>query len=109
MSPIGLRLAAAAPEHPMRFHRLLRELTRRQNPALALVMAAGMGLLVAFPGPLPARDKKAEDKALRKRTEEAVTRGLEWLKKTQSQDGHWEAQGGAVPDHHDRHRRPCAS
>jgi hypothetical protein len=64
---------------------------------LAVVAAAGVvGALVSIPGPIPAQDRKSADD-LRKRTEEAVERGLEWLKKNQAQDGHWEAQGGQYP------------
>jgi len=63
----------------------------------AVVPAGVFCALMAFPASVPARDKKAEDKALKKRTEEAIEKGLEWLKKTQAQDGHWEAQGGQYP------------
>src|SRR6476620_9417477 len=64
---------------------------------LAMAVVGAGGALVAVPAPLPAEDKKAEDKALKKRTEDAIEKGLEWLKKTQAQDGHWEAQGGQYP------------
>jgi squalene cyclase len=58
-------------------------------------MAVVLGLVVAIPTPVPAQDKKkADDK---KRLEESIEKGLEWLKKTQAQDGHWEAQGGQYP------------
>src|SRR6478609_7532649 len=65
---------------------------------LLAIVAAGVGsLLLTMPALLLAQDKRAEDKALKKRTEEAIEKGLEWLKKTQAQDGHWEAQGGQYP------------
>src|SRR6478609_8246014 len=65
---------------------------------LLAIVAAGVGsLLLTMPALLLAQDKKAEDKALKKRTEEAVEKGLEYLKKSQAQDGHWEAQGGQYP------------
>ena len=64
---------------------------------LALAAAAALGCLVAIPAPVPAQEKKADDKDMKKRTEDAVEKGLEWLKKTQAQDGHWEAQGGQYP------------
>src|SRR5205809_840333 len=57
--------------------------------AAALVVA-----VAAVPAPAPAQEKKPEDN-IKKRTEEAITRGLDYLKKIQAQDGHFEAQGGA--------------
>src|SRR5262245_39865955 len=65
---------------------------------LGVVAAGAMAVLVAVPAPLPAqvKDKKA-DAELKKRVEEAVEKGLEYLKRTQAQDGHWEAQGGQYP------------
>lgn len=55
----------------------------------------GLGAVIAVPAPLPARDRKLDDKELRKQIEQSVEKGLEWLKKNQAQDGHWEAPGGA--------------
>jgi hypothetical protein len=61
------------------------------------VAAAGVvGAVVAVPSPVPAQEKK-DDKDIKRRVEDSVERGLEWLKKTQAQDGHWEAQGGQYP------------
>jgi hypothetical protein len=64
---------------------------------LAVAAAGALGGLVVIPAPVPAQEKKAADKDMKKRAEEAIERGLEWLKKTQAQDGHWEAQGGQYP------------
>jgi hypothetical protein len=67
---------------------------------LAIATAGVAGVVLAIPAPLPAKDKDkkaAEDKELKKRVEESVEKGLEWLKKTQAADGHWEAQGGQYP------------
>lgn len=63
-----------------------------RNWLLALVPAGVFAAVVALPGPVPAAEEKKDD--LKKRIEESVERGLEWLKRNQSQDGHWEAQGG---------------
>jgi hypothetical protein len=63
----------------------------------AAVAAAVVGV-AAVPAPAqekPAADAKKAD--LKKRTDEAIERGLEWLKKTQAQDGHWDAPGGQYP------------
>ena len=79
----------------MRFPHSPRHLIWSRSGVLLAVSAVVGCVLIALPAPLPAQDRKAEDKALRKRTEEAVEKGLEWLKRTQSQDGHWEAPGGA--------------
>ncbi|MFO0824516.1 MAG: hypothetical protein U0792_15600 [Gemmataceae bacterium] len=38
-----------------------------------------------------------KDRELEKKVEEATEKGLEWLKRAQAQDGHWEGQGGAYP------------
>lgn len=61
---------------------------------LVAVAAGVVGGMVAIPAPVPAQEKKDD---LKKRVEEAVEKGLEWLKRTQSQDGHWEAQGQQYP------------
>ncbi len=62
---------------------------------MAVVAAGAMGAVVAVPAPVPAQEKKNED--IKKRLEDSIEKGLEWLKKTQAQDGHWEAQGGQYP------------
>ncbi len=64
---------------------------------LAVATAGIVGALIAVPAPTPAQEKKADDKDIKKRVEESVEKGLEWLKKTQAQDGHWEAHGGQYP------------
>ena len=57
-----------------------------------LAVATGvLGAVLAVPAPVPAQEKPPAD--MRKRVEESVERGLEWLKKTQAPDGHWAAQG----------------
>ncbi len=63
--------------------------------ALAIVAAVA---LVAAPGPRPAQaaDDKA-DKVRRKAVEQAVEKGLEYLKKQQAKDGHFSAQNGQYP------------
>lgn len=63
----------------------------------ALATAAAIGL-VTTPGPrlAQAADDKA-DKAKKKEIEQAVEKGLEFLKKQQAQDGHFSAQGGQYP------------
>ena len=63
-----------------------------------LLVSVGIGVvaaLVSVPAPVPAAEDKKDD--LKKRVEETVEKGLEWLKRTQAQDGHWEAQGGQYP------------
>jgi hypothetical protein len=67
---------------------------------LTVVVAAGaVGALLSVPAPVPAQEKKEKKAAddIKKRTDEAVEKGLEWLKKTQAPDGHWAAQGGQYP------------
>ena len=81
----------------MRFRTTLRGFARPRNWLVAVVPAAVVGGFLSLPSPSPAQDDKKADKELKKRTEETVERGLEWLKKTQAQDGHWEAPGGAYP------------
>lgn len=68
----------------------------RRNWLLASVAAAAVGAVVLAPAPRPAAaaDEKKERK---KEIEAAIDRGLEYLKKTQAADGHWEAQGGQYP------------
>ncbi|MBP3960086.1 terpene cyclase/mutase family protein [Gemmata sp. G18] len=65
---------------------------------LATLMAGVVGGVIAVPTPktaLAADEKK--DKDQKKSIESAIDKGLEYLKKTQAQDGHWEAQGGQYP------------
>jgi len=61
---------------------------------LAIAAVGAVSAIVAVPAPVPAQEKKDD---LKKRVEESVDKGLEYLKKTQAQDGHWEAQGGQYP------------
>ena len=65
---------------------------------LATLTACVVGGVVTVPAPRPARaaDEK-KDKGQKKAIESAIDKGLEYLKKTQAQDGHWEAQGGQYP------------
>jgi len=58
--------------------------------------AGALGAAVGLPGSGYAADPNpaAVDK---KKHEEAVEKGLDWLKKTQAADGHWDANGGAYP------------
>jgi hypothetical protein len=63
----------------------------------ALAVAAVAGIVsVPAPAPVRAAEEKEKDKRA-KDVETAVEKGLEYLKKTQAQDGHWEAQGGQYP------------
>jgi hypothetical protein len=62
---------------------------------LTTVATGVVALVFAIPAPTTAHEDKKED--LKKRVEEAVEKGLEWLKKNQAQDGHWEAQGQQYP------------
>jgi Prenyltransferase and squalene oxidase repeat len=68
----------------------------RRTRLLAAALAGVLGVVVALPAPVPAQEKEKEKKPddIRKRVEEAVEKGLEWLKKTQAPDGHWEAMAG---------------
>ncbi|MDB5312309.1 MAG: hypothetical protein JWO38_6511 [Gemmataceae bacterium] len=59
---------------------------------LSSVAAGALGKLVVAPGRAVAQEKKTKADV-----ETAVERGLEYLKKIQAQDGHWEAQGGQYP------------
>lgn len=62
----------------------------------APVAVAMVAALLAVPASAPVQ--AAEDKKQKKRdVETAVEKGLEFLKKQQAQDGHWEAQGGQYP------------
>ena len=67
-----------------------------RNWLFATLAACVVGGVVAVPVPQPAQaadDKKNQKKEI----ETAIEKGLEYLKKTQAQDGHWEAQGGQYP------------
>src|SRR5579863_5961468 len=69
-----------------------------RNWLLAAGAVAVAAVVLAIPAPMPAAPLAQEKKDdLKKRVEEAVEKGLEWLKRTQAQDGHWEAQGGQYP------------
>jgi hypothetical protein len=60
-------------------------------------LAAAVGVVPApAPGPAKAADAKAE-KAKKKEIEQAIEKGLEFLKKQQAQDGHFSAQNGQYP------------
>lgn len=58
---------------------------------LGTVAAGTLGRLVTGGASARAEDKKKID------VETAIERGLDYLKKTQAPDGHWEAQGGQYP------------
>jgi hypothetical protein len=62
---------------------------------MAVVVAGAVGAVAVVPSPVPAQEKKRDD--LDKRVEDAVEKGLEWLKRTQAGDGSWSAQGGQYP------------
>ena len=70
---------------------------------LLAVLAAGIvsGLIVApSSAPVQAAEKDKDKERLKKRNkdvEKAVSRGLEYLKKIQQKDGHWDAQNGQYP------------
>lgn len=51
-----------------------------------------LACLIGLPSAAPAQDAKK-----RAETEATIDRGLEWLRKTQLPDGHWEVQGGQYP------------
>jgi hypothetical protein len=62
---------------------------------MAVFAAIAVAVVLAIPAPVPAEEKKPDD--IKKKVEESIEKGLEWLKKTQAPDGHWEAQGGQYP------------
>ncbi len=64
---------------------------RTRRFAFLAVPAGVLFAVVAVPSPVPAQEKPPAD--MKKRVEESVEKGLEWLKKTQAPDGHWAAQG----------------
>jgi hypothetical protein len=66
-----------------------------RNWFLATLAAGVVGVLIGVPAPrlVNAEEKKNQKKDI----EAAIDRGLEYLKKTQAQDGHWEAPGGQYP------------
>ncbi|QJW93534.1 prenyltransferase/squalene oxidase repeat-containing protein [Frigoriglobus tundricola] len=61
---------------------------------LATAVVAGVLAVPAAPSVRAAEEKHSYQK---KDVEKAITNGLEFLKKQQQQDGHWEAQGGQYP------------
>jgi len=64
---------------------------------LAALTATAAGGFVAIPAVPVVQAADEKPKNQKKEIEAAVERGLEYLKKTQAQDGHWEAQGGQYP------------
>jgi len=64
-----------------------------RSPRLLPALAVGtLAFLVAAPRPAPAEDgKKKLD------VDPTIEKGLEWLKRNQAPDGHWEANGGQYP------------
>ncbi|MCI0704544.1 MAG: terpene cyclase/mutase family protein [Planctomycetia bacterium] len=62
---------------------------------LAVVAAGVVGAVVAVPSSPTVQ--AADEKKKKLDVEGAVEKGLEYLKKDQKQDGHWEAQGGQYP------------
>src|SRR5688500_10720699 len=54
----------------------------------------GTVLLAVAAVPAPAQDREKKRKA---EVDGMVDKGLEWLKRNQAPDGHWEAQGGQYP------------
>ena len=57
---------------------------------LSIAAACGLSALVSSPAPTPAQDK---DKKKNADIEQAIERGLDYLKKTQAQDGRWDSAG----------------
>jgi len=68
---------------------------RPRSWLLAFVAAGAVGALLAAPAAPPVQ--AADDKKKKLDVEGAVNKGLEYLKKDQKADGHWEAQGGQYP------------
>jgi hypothetical protein len=62
-----------------------------RTPIRAMVVAlVGVAIFVAMPRPTRAEEVPAEFRPM-------VRKGLEWMARNQSKDGHWEAFGGAYP------------
>ena len=59
-------------------------------------LALALGSLAALAA-WPATPTAAAPAKPRPEVEKCVERGLEWLRRTQAPDGHWEAQGGQYP------------
>src|SRR5262249_36436819 len=57
---------------------------------LCFAVLGGAALLAAAPAPAPAE-------ALPEKYQTVVAKGLDWLARNQSRDGHWEAFGGQYP------------
>jgi len=64
---------------------------------LAALAITAVAIVVAVPAPAPVLAADEKPKNQKKDIETAIEKGLEYLKKTQMQDGHWEAQGGQYP------------
>lgn len=61
---------------------------------LSVCATAALAAVALVPAPAPVRAAEEKDKQRAKDIENAVDKGLQYLKKIQAQDGHWEAQGG---------------
>src|SRR5262245_29556179 len=68
------------------------EMPMPRSWSLAAITAAALVGLASVPTSTPAQDAKK-----RVDVDAMVEKGLEYLKKTQAADGHWEAQGGQYP------------
>ena len=80
----------------MRFRTTLRGFARPRNWLVAVVPAAVVGGFLSLPARrLPLRTTRRRTRSSRSAPRRTVEAGLEWLKKVQAQDGHWEAPGGA--------------
>lgn len=64
---------------------------------LAAFATAAVAGLIAVPAPPPVLAADEKPKNQKKDIETAIEKGLEFLKKQQMQDGHFEAQGGQYP------------
>jgi hypothetical protein len=69
----------------------------RINWLFATAAVAAVGAVAAVPASAPVAHAQEKKDDTKKRVEESIEKGLEYLKKLQAQDGHWEAQGGQYP------------
>jgi len=92
------RFFGLAPVKPWPSRRVL--MPRSWLLVAAAAGAVGCAVLALVPAPVEGADAQAaedKDKIKDKEIEDAVKKGLEYLKKIQLKDGHWEANGGQYP------------